>query len=97
MGVKMADKTWYGFLMQRNSKIYIGLKTENFEKCWRWDMSIEDANERLHRCFKNFYCNLDDTKYKGFPDEMIKRCHKIAEDRWHKDCGLGYRVKEQGR
>lgn len=90
-------KTWYGFLMPRNNIIYIGLKTEDFEKCWRWDMDIQDANNRLHRCFKHFYCNLDDTKYKGFPDAMLKDCRRIAENAWYKDCGLGYRVKDQGR
>ena len=86
-------QTWYGYLMTRNQKVYIGLKTGSTERKWCWDMDIKDASERLHRCFKYFYSNMDENLNSFANDIINKDCKLLAEERWYEDCGLTYKVR----
>lgn len=88
-------KTWYAYLMKGGLNTYIGLRTGKVEYQFTFEhMTIDEA--RRHLKFKHLRTNLDDG-LTMFDRAMLKDCRRIAENAWYKDCGLGYRVKEQGR
>ena len=58
----------------------------------------KDYEARFNSYLKHI--NSDGQTIKNLFDvfnDMLKDCRRIAENGWKKDCGLGYRVKEQGR
>lgn len=86
------SKTWYCYLMKGGLNTYAGLRTGNTEYQFTFEhMIIDEARIRLK--FKNLRTNFDDG-LTMFDKDMLKDCHRIAENAWYKDCGLGYRVKE---
>lgn len=88
-------RTWYCYLMKGGLNTYAGLRTGKVEYQFTFEhMTIDEA--RRHLKFKHLRTNLDDG-LTMFDRAMLKDCRRIAENAWYKDCGLGYRVKEQGR
>lgn len=88
-------RTWFAYLMRGGNSTFVGLKTGKSEFLFTFkDMGFDEA--RRHLKFKHLRTNLDDG-LTMFDRAMLKDCRRIAENAWYKDCGLGYRVKEQGR
>lgn len=88
-------RTWYCYLMKGGLNTYAGLRTGKVEYQFTFEhMTIDEA--RRHLKFKHLRTNFD-SNLTMFDWAMLKDCRRIAENAWYKDCGLGYRVKEQGR
>lgn len=88
-------RTWYSYFLKGGNSTYVGLTTADLKYTIKFEnMRFDEARRRLK--FNHLRTNLDDG-LTVFDKNILQDCRKLAENAWHKDCGLGYRVKEQGR
>lgn len=83
----------YGYFLERGNATYVGIVLDKSKYCFKfYGMNSKKALGHIH--FTNFITNLD--KYIREEDTaVLEDCRKLTEDRWHKDCGLDYQVKEK--
>ena len=88
-------KTWFAYLLRGGNSTYVGLLSGKQKFTFKFgNMDFAETRQRLK--FQNLRTNLDDG-LTVFDKNILQDCRKLAENAWHKDCGLSYQVKEQGR
>ena len=88
-------KTWHAYFLKGGNSTYIGLISGKASYQFTFE-DMDFTTARRHLKFKHLRTNLDDG-LTVFDKNILQDCRKLAENAWHKDCGLGYQVKEQGR
>jgi hypothetical protein len=87
------DKTWFAYLLRGGNSTYVGLTTADLKYTIKFEnMNFDEARRRLK--FNHLRTNLDDG-LTVFDKNILQDCRKLAENAWHKDCGLGYQVTSQ--
>lgn len=90
--LKRNKNTWFAYLLRGGCSTYVGLLSGDQKFTFKFEnMDFKETRQRLK--FNNLRTNLDE-HLTVFDKNLLQDCRKLAENRWHKDCGLGYQVKE---